>query len=90
MLLLQQVTSLASKQLNTQIVFREILHLMSELLGLNRGRIILLEDNKKFGSIKYAYGLTRQEVERGRYALGEGITGSVLENETNHYCSKHR
>ncbi|WEH91599.1 GAF domain-containing protein [Acinetobacter soli] len=79
MLLLQQVTSLASKQLNTQIVFREILHLMSELLGLNRGRIILLEDNKKFGSIKYAYGLTRQEVERGRYALGEGITGSVLE-----------
>ena len=54
MLLLQQVTSLASKQLNTQIVFREILHLMSELLGLNRGRIILLEDNKKFGSIKYA------------------------------------
>ena len=32
MLLLQQVTSLASKQLNTQIVFKEILHLMSELL----------------------------------------------------------
>ena len=47
MLVLQQVTSLASKQLDTKIVFREILHLMSELLGLNRGRIILLEDNQK-------------------------------------------
>lgn len=78
MLVLQQVTSLASKQLDTAIIFREILHLMSELLGLNRGRIILLEDNKKFGSIKYAYGLTQQEVERGRYAMGEGITGRVL------------
>lgn len=79
MLVLQQVTSLASKQLDTKIVFREILHLMSELLGLNRGRIILLEDNQKFGSIKYSYGLTKQEVERGRYAIGEGITGSVLQ-----------
>lgn len=79
MLVLQQVTSLASKQLDTGIVFREILHLMSELLGLNRGRIVLLEDNKKFGSIKHAYGLTQEEVERGRYALGEGITGRVLQ-----------
>lgn len=79
MLVLQQVTSLASKQLDTKIVFREILHLMSELLGLNRGRIVLIEDNKKFGSIKHAYGLTPQEVERGRYAMGEGITGRVLQ-----------
>lgn len=78
MLLFQQVMGLVGKSLAPDIVFREILHLMSELLGLNRGRIVLLDEDGKGCSIRHAYGLTRAEVERGRYGPDEGVTGQVI------------
>ncbi len=78
MLLLQQVTTLAGRDLSPDRVLREMLHLLSELLGLNRGRIVLLDESEQYGSIRYAYGLTADELKRGRYALNEGITGRVL------------
>jgi Nif-specific regulatory protein len=78
MLLLQQVMALVGKSLSPHPVFREMLHLMSELLGLNRGRIVLRDEGRNTCRIRHAYGLTPQEVERGCYELGEGITGRVL------------
>ena len=78
MLLLQQVMSLAERHLSGEQVFREMLHLASELVGLNRGRIVLLDGDGYHGSIRYHYGLTGEEAGRGRYRLGEGVTGTVL------------
>src|SRR3990167_6702472 len=78
MLLLQQVMALAGKSLAVEPVFKEMLHLLSELLGLNRGRIVLLDEDGRGGTIRYAYGLTKEEVVLGRYALDEGVTGRVL------------
>ena len=86
-LLLGEVMRLVGKSLAPDVVFREMLHLMSELLGLNRGRIVLLDSFDKGSdrsssieeaSIHFAYGLTRAQMSRGRYAVGEGITGAVL------------
>jgi Nif-specific regulatory protein len=93
-LLLQEVMRLIGKSLAPGLVLREMLHLMSELLGLNRGRIVLLDSTDalttpppgpateahegRAASIHFAYGLTRVEVARGVYARGEGITGTVL------------
>jgi len=78
MLLLQNVMGLVGKSLSPEVVLREILHLMSELLGLNRGRVVLKDPEGGGCRIRHAYGLTRQEVERGRYGPSEGITGHVL------------
>ncbi len=78
MLLLQNAMSLVGKSLSPDIVLREILHLMSELLGLNRGRVVLKDPEEPTCRIRYAYGLTRAEIERGRYRLDEGVTGHVL------------
>ncbi len=78
MLLLQQVMALVGRSLSPQDVFREMLHLMSELLGLNRGRVVLADEGGKTSSIRHAYGLTGEEIARGRYAPGEGITGRVM------------
>ena len=78
MLLLQNVMSLVGKSLSPDIVLREILHLMSELLGLNRGRVVLKDPDGETCRIQHAYGLTRTEMERGRYRLDEGVTGHVL------------
>jgi len=87
-LLLGEVMRLIGRSLAVDVVFREMLHLMSELLGLNRGRIVLRDapttdrsdplSSHVTASIRYAYGLTKTEYEGGRYRLGEGITGAVL------------
>lgn len=78
MLLLQQVMALVGKGLSPDIVLRETLHLMSELLGLNRGRVVLLEDHGEICRIRHAYGLTNEEMARGVYQPGEGVTGHVM------------
>jgi Nif-specific regulatory protein len=92
LLLMREVMRLVGRSLAPASVLREMLHLMSELLGLNRGRIVLLDAPQAaaasnapiphvsipHASIQHAYGLTPQEVARGRYAAGEGITGRVL------------
>ena len=84
----------AENGVDSGVVLREMLHLMSELLGLNRGRIVLADSDggvdasagarrpasasAPFSRIHHAYGLTREEVARGRYGPGEGVTGRVL------------
>lgn len=86
LLLMSEVMRLVGQSLAPEVVLREMLHLSSELLGLNRGRIVLAAEQDDAGrsgegpwaSIRYAYGLTRTEMARGSYAPGEGITGAVL------------
>jgi len=83
MLLLSQVMRGVGRSVDSQAVLREMLHLMSELLGLNRGRIVLADEAVPRGQpvasrIRHAYGLTRDEVARGAYGPGEGVTGRVL------------
>lgn len=85
LLLMREVVRLIGKSLAPGVVLREMLHLMSELLGLNRGRVVLTEADYPMqgetgvrARISFAYGLTQTEVKRGVYALNEGITGCVL------------
>ncbi|WP_425319734.1 sigma 54-interacting transcriptional regulator [Malikia spinosa] len=91
MLLMREVMKHIGKSLAPDLVLREMLHLCSELLGLNRGRILLADNLEAImelppgsslqvtsASIRYAYGLTQPECERGRFRRGEGITGRVL------------
>lgn len=82
---MREVMRLIGRSLAPGLVLREMLHLMSELLGLNRGRIVLVDGGEaaeagapRTASVQHAYGLTQAEVARGRYAWGEGVTGRVL------------
>ena len=87
LLLMREVMKQVGRSLSSAEVLREMLHLMSELLGLNRGRIVLREDvalddapgQGACAVIRHAYGLTAREMQRGVYAEGEGITGRVLQ-----------
>ncbi|MDM7951196.1 sigma 54-interacting transcriptional regulator [Hydrogenophaga sp.] len=83
LLLMREVMKLVGRSLAPGLVFREMLHLMSELLGLNRGRLVLVDDaapgaSARTASVRHAYGLSAEEVARGAFAWGEGITGRVL------------
>ena len=87
LLLMREVMKWVGRSLASGEVLREMLHLMSELLGLNRGRIVLRDtpaEGPALGpataSIRHAYGLTGLEMRRGVYAEGDGITGRVLQS----------
>ncbi len=82
---MREVMRLLGKSLAPGLVLREMLHLISELLGLNRGRLVLADTGAaqapggpRTARIQHAYGLTQEEAQRGVYAWGEGITGKVL------------
>ncbi|MBU1818878.1 MAG: sigma-54-dependent Fis family transcriptional regulator, partial [Gammaproteobacteria bacterium] len=82
LLLMREVMKLVGRSLAPAFVLREMLHLMSELLGLNRGRMVLAGEaapgTERTASVRHAYGLTAEEVQRGVFRWGEGITGRVL------------
>ena len=82
LLLMREVMKLVGRSLAPAYVLREMLHLMSELLGLNRGRMVLADEavpgQERTASVRHAYGLTALEAARGVFRWGEGITGRVL------------
>ncbi len=78
LLVIRESVALLSKSQDEGLVLREILHLLSEFLGLNRGRVVLPDPETGELRIVHAYGLTQQEMARGRYLPGEGITGRVM------------
>lgn len=79
---MREVMKLVGRSLAPAFVLREMLHLMSELLGLNRGRMVLADEpvagQERTASVRHAYGLTAEEAARGVFRWGEGITGRVL------------
>ena len=78
MFVIQEVMNLIGKGLDLERVVREILHLLSEILGLNRGRVVLAEEGSDTYAIRFAYGLTREQIARGRFRRGEGVTGRAI------------
>jgi Nif-specific regulatory protein len=58
----------------------KVLDLLSEDLGLNRGSITLLNPDTSEIHIELAHGISSTERTRGRYKLGEGVTGRVIQS----------
>jgi len=66
---------------SSQEAVNKILRLISEMVGLNRGRVLLPDAATGGLRIKYSYGLTQDQVDKGRYSPGEGITGKVMQSK---------
>jgi Nif-specific regulatory protein len=58
---------------------RQILSILHEKMGMERGTLSLLDDQTNELAIEVAQGLDQKAIERGRYRVGEGITGKVVE-----------
>ncbi len=60
----------------------ETMHLfmdvLDEKMGMEKGTLTLLDPRTKELSIEVAHGLRKEEIKRGKYRLGEGITGRVV------------
>lgn len=61
-----------------ELAVTSMLRLMSQMLGLNRGRVLLPSATHESLSIRYSYGLTPEERYRGAYRIDEGVTGKVM------------
>lgn len=71
-----------SQVLSTTLDLKESLIRLLEILErrqqMERGTITLLDSNRKEIAIEVAPDLTPSQIEKGRYKLGEGITGTVV------------
>lgn len=56
------------------------MRVIGDFLEMERGSVFLLDQNTKELRIVAAHGLTKEQIERGKYKIGEGIVGRVLEN----------
>jgi Nif-specific regulatory protein len=68
-----------NETLDLNDVLQSVLKMMADQMGFVRGALTIL--NRKTGEIVLdeSYGLLPEEQEKGKYLLGEGITGKVVE-----------
>ncbi len=57
---------------------RKAMRSLSEHLGLTRATVTVVDPETKDLRIAVAYGLTRQQIARGTYRIGEGVVGRVV------------
>uniref|UniRef100_A0A7C5AK82 GAF domain-containing protein n=1 Tax=Desulfobacca acetoxidans TaxID=60893 RepID=A0A7C5AK82_9BACT len=59
---------------------QEILEILAQTLGMERGTITILNPETNEIQIEVAQGLSAEARRRGRYKVGEGVTGRVVES----------
>ncbi len=65
--------------LDLRKVLYKVLDLLAEHLGMNRGSISILNPETSEIHIEVAHGISPDAKRKGRYKLGEGVTGRVIE-----------
>ena len=79
LLLLFEISQALERSLDIREVVNPVLESMAEHMGMLRGTLTLLNRNTGEIFIEAAYGLSVNQQKRGKYRLGEGITGKVVE-----------
>ena len=78
--LLFEISQILDRSLDLDSVISPVLEAIAEHMDMHRGTVTLLNRQTKEIRISAAYGLTGEEQSRGRYRMGEGITGRVIES----------
>lgn len=76
---LVEISNALSSSLNLEKTLESILKVLSDSLQMQRGTITLVDPTTNELRIEVAFGLTKEEKDRGRYKIGEGVTGKVVE-----------
>ena len=78
--LLYEITDTLSAPGPLPRALQRILQILAQRMGMRRGTISILNpETSRQLQIEVAQGLTAEARKRGRYKLGEGITGRVVE-----------
>ena len=76
---LYEVSKAINSSTDLEVVMKKIMDALHEQMGMERGTLTLLDDQTGELSIEIAQGLEKDQIGRGRYRIGEGITGKVVE-----------
>ncbi len=76
--ILEEISQILGETLELGEVFQRAMRVLTQRLGFQRAALVLMDRSKDQLRTVAAVGLTPAERERGRYALGEGVTGKVM------------
>ena len=77
--LLFEISRTLDRNLDLRDVAQPVLSLLAKHMGMLRGTLTLLNRESGEISTEAAYGLSESQRRRGRYVVGEGVTGRVIE-----------
>ncbi len=77
--LIYEISQTLDRSLDLDLIVQPVLEALSEKIGLLRSTVTLFNRQSEKIQIEAAHGLTTIEKERGKYQLGEGIIGKVIE-----------
>ncbi len=72
---LKQISRAVVRERNVSLLFKMVLDILYREMGLLRGTLTLRNGDNLF--IEASHGLSEEEMKRGKYRLGEGVTGKV-------------
>jgi len=76
---LLEVSKVLNSSFNLEKNLSRTMRVLGEFLEMERGSVFLLDQNTKELKIVAAHGLTKEQIDRGKYKIGEGIVGRVIE-----------
>src|SRR5688500_19112604 len=76
--ILMEIGRILSSTLDLRDAFGKMMQIISDKLDMHRGALVLLDESTGRLRTEAAVGLTPDEIDRGKYALGEGRTGNVV------------
>jgi Nif-specific regulatory protein len=74
-----QVSQVLTSSLDLEKNLHSAMEILASRLGMQRGCVFLLDPLSRELQIVAAYGLNRKEIQRGKYRIGEGIVGRVIQ-----------
>ena len=78
-ILLYEISEALNEHLDLKKALYKVLGILSNSMGMLRGTITLLHPLRDEINIEVAHGLSKTAMQRGKYKLGEGITGKVIQ-----------
>ncbi|MCU0557774.1 MAG: nif-specific transcriptional activator NifA [Desulfobacterales bacterium] len=78
--LLYEISKALNEHFDLKKSLYQVLDILSNTMGMVRGTITILNPFRDEITIEVAHGLTRSAMERGKYRVGEGITGRVIQS----------
>ena len=91
--ILEEISQILSGGLELGEVFQRAVNLLGKELSIERAALTLMDPATNHLQIVASVGLSHEEQQRGRYAVGEGVSGRVLatgEPATIHDVSRHK
>jgi Nif-specific regulatory protein len=76
--ILNEIGQILSSTLELRDVFDKMMQLISDQLYMRRGTLVLLDESTGQLRTEAAIGLAPEDIDRGKYAVGEGVTGNVV------------